>query len=88
MSATMTRKANVSEATLEAIFDEHDIPAFYHAELKELVYYGKRPASDLLLRLKHVGKYKECLHSILVELSKECKHKFPPKGWKPSRSAA
>jgi len=83
-TATMVRKANIRETTLEVLFTEHAIPNFYWEEMKALVYYGQRPAADLLFRLNHVGNYMQCLRAILGELSKQCKHRFPPKGWQPS----
>ncbi len=79
-TATATvRKANIREATLEALFTEHAIPNFYWEEMKALVYSGNRPAADLVHRLNHVGNYVQCLQAILGELSKQCSHKFPPK---------
>ena len=83
-ATTKVRKANVSALVLERIFAEHAIPAFYWEELKALVYYGTRPAADLLYRLNHVGNYMACLNAILTELSKGIKHKFPPKDWQPA----
>jgi hypothetical protein len=41
-----------------------------------------------LRRLRNVGNYAAALQSILIELSKQVKHKFPPPGWKPSRNRA
>ncbi len=80
-TATATvRKANIRETTLEALFTEHAIPNFYWEEFKSVVWYGQRPAADLVYRLNHVGNYVQCLQAILGELSKQCKHKFPPKG--------
>ena len=88
-TATVKRakKAHVSEATLEAIFTEHKIPAFYWEELKALIHYGDRPQADLVHRLNHVGNYKACMKAILTVLSeayyKESGIRFPPPGWQP-----
>ena len=64
-TATATvRKANIRETTLEVLFKEFAIPGFYWEEFKLLVYYGNRPAADLLFRLNHVGNYMQCLQAI------------------------
>jgi len=56
--------------------------------MRALVFDGTRPSKELLRRLRNVGNYAAALQSILVELSKQVKHKFPPKNWKPSSRKA
>ena len=79
---------NLTTGDLEAIMRENHIPAKEWHEWSELVFQCKRPGAELLYRLHHVGNYMAAFHSILVELSKQVKHKFPPKGWKPSSHRA
>jgi hypothetical protein len=85
------KKANVSAATLDALFTEHKIPAFFREELTDLVYYGTRPAADLLYRLKHVRNYRAWFNAMVTVLSeaywKETGIKFPPPGWQPRKAA-
>ncbi len=77
----------MSNATLNSILTQHAIPRDTWAEWKALVK-GTRPSNELLWRLRNVGNYAAALQSILIELSKQVKHKFPPPGWKPSRNRA
>jgi hypothetical protein len=67
----------MSTATLESILTRYAIPRDTWKEWKALVK-GTRPSKGLLRRLRHVGNYAAALQSILVELSKQVKHKFPP----------
>ena len=75
----------MSNATLNSILTQHAIPRDTWAEWKALVFKGTRPARNWR-RLRNVGNYAAALQSILIELSKQVKHKFPPEGWKPSRN--
>ena len=77
----------MTTATLENILVQHAIPRGTWKEWKALVK-GTRPSNELLRRLRNVGNYAAALQSILIELSKQVKHKFPPPGWKPSRNRA
>ena len=47
--------------------------------MKALVFDHVRPSKELLTRLRHVANYKAAFDTILAELSKQVKHKFPPK---------
>jgi hypothetical protein len=78
--------ATMSNATLETILTQHAIPLTYWREMRALVFDGARPSKALLRRLRNVGNYAAALNSILIELSKQVKHKFPPRKWKPSSS--
>ena len=69
----------MSNATLESILTQHAIPLAYWPEMRALVFDGARPSSELRRRLRNVSKYAAALQSILIELSKNVKHKFPPK---------
>jgi hypothetical protein len=69
----------MSNATLEAILKQQDIPMAYWPEMKALVFDGTRPSKELLRRLHNVGNYMTALSSILIELSKQVKFRFPPK---------
>ncbi len=76
----------MDDATLESLLDPIapcDKPA-----MRELVRKGVRPDSGLLYRLRNLPRYAECFDSILHELSKQVKHKFPPKNRKPSSRKA
>ena len=79
---------HLTTGDLESILREHNIPALEWGEWSALVFQCKRPGAELLYRLHHVGNYMAAFNSILVELSKQVKHKFPPKGWKPSSHRA
>ena len=68
----------MSNATLESILTQHAIPLTYWPEMRALVFDGARPSKELLRRLRNVGNYAAALRSILVELSKQVKHRFPP----------
>ncbi len=68
----------MSSATLEYILTQHAIPLTYWAEMRALVFDGARPSKELLRRLHNVGNYAAALQSILVELSKQVKHRFAP----------
>jgi hypothetical protein len=69
----------MSNATLETILTQHAIPLACWPEMRALVFDGARPSSELRRRLRNVSKYAAALQSILIELSKNVKHKFPPK---------
>ena len=69
----------MSSTTLDSILTRHAIPLTYWPEMRALVFDGARPSKELLRRLRNVGNYAAALQSILVELSKQVKHKFPPK---------
>ena len=43
---------------------------------------GQRPSKEIVHRAHRVPNYMAALKSILIELSKQCKHKFPPPGYK------
>ena len=65
--------------TLELILEQHDIRPAFWPEMKALVFDHARPSKKLLTRLHHVANYKAAFDHILAELSKQVKHKFPPK---------
>ena len=73
----------MSSATLESILTYHAIPLGYWPELRALVFDGTRPSKGLLRRLRRVAKYRRALDSILTELSKQVRHVFPPRDWRP-----
>ena len=77
----------MSNATLNSILTQHAIPRGCWGEWRALVFDGTRPSKELLQRLRNVGNYAAALQSILIELSKQVKHKFPP-GWKFSGNRA
>jgi len=74
----------MSKATLKTILTRYAIPLAYWPEMRALVFDGARPSKELLRRLRNVGNYAAALQSILIELSKQVKHKFPPQDWQPS----
>ncbi len=78
----MKKKVDMTSKRLAAILTEHAIDKSDWAGIKALVFYGKRPADDLLYRLKRVRNYARCLNAILTELSeayyKAMGIKFPP----------
>ncbi len=78
-TATAQRVTGISDETLESILTQHAIPVAYWPEMRALVFDGTRPSEELVRRLNHVGKYMAALQSILIELSKQVKFKFPPK---------
>ncbi len=63
---------------LELILEQHDIPRTFWPQMKALVFDGTRPSRTLLTRLRRVTNYKAALDTILAELSKQVKHRFPP----------
>jgi hypothetical protein len=69
----------MSSATLESILTQHAIPRNCWGEWRALVFDGARPRKELRRRLRNVGNYAAALQSILIELSKQVKHRFPPK---------
>ena len=75
---------NITTGDLEAILRQHEIPAREWGEWSALVFQHQRPSDELIHHLHHVGNYAAALNSILIELSKQVKHKFPPRDWKPS----
>ena len=50
-----------------------------------LVSDGERPSIELVYALNHVGNYVAAINAILAELSKKCKFRFPPPGYKAPR---
>ncbi len=78
-NATVNRVTGISDETLESILTQRAIPAAYWPEMRALVFDGTRPSKELVRRLNHVGNYMAALHSILIQLSKEVKFRFPPK---------
>jgi len=68
----------MSSATLESILTQHAIPLTYWPAMRALVFDGARPRKELRRRLRNVGNYAAALQSILIELSKQVKHRFPP----------
>lgn len=64
---------------LELILEQHEIHPDFWPEFKALVLHGTRPSAELRLRLHAVVNYKAALDTVLAELSKQVKHKFPPK---------
>ena len=71
-------RVNITTGDLEAILRQHEIPAREWGQWSALVFEGKRPSKDLIHRVHRVPSYIAALNSILVELSKNVKHKFPP----------
>ena len=78
---TMIR-VNITTGDLEAILRQHEIPAREWGQWSALVFQGKRPSKELIHRVHRVPNYIAALKSILIELSKQCKHKFPPPDYK------
>ena len=78
----------MNNTTLETILTQHAIPSRDWEAIKELTYNGTRPSNELLYRLRNVGNYAAALQSLLIELSKQVTHRFPPANWQPSRSVA
>ena len=76
--------STLTTGDLEAIMRQHEIPAREWGEWSALVFQGIRPSNELIHRLHHVGNYAAALNSILIELSKQVKHIFPPADYKPS----
>ena len=64
---------------LELILEQHEIHPDFWPEFKALVFDGTRPSDGLLVRLRSVVNYKTALDTVMAELSKQVKHKFPPK---------
>jgi hypothetical protein len=77
-NATMVH-TNLTTGDLESIMREHHIPAIEWREWSELVFQHKRPGAELLYRIHHAANYMAAFNSILDTLSKQVKHKFPPK---------
>jgi hypothetical protein len=77
----------MSHATLQRILQEHAIESRDWPAMRALVFHGTRPDSKLQHRLHNASNYMIALNSILVELSKQVKHKFPP-NWKLSSRKA
>jgi hypothetical protein len=69
----------MTSETLELILKQNDIHPAFWPEMKALVFDHARPSKELLTRLHHVSNYKAAFDTILAELSKQVKHKFPPK---------
>jgi hypothetical protein len=85
---TLTLRAKISDKTLTGIFAQHKIDRTFWPEFCLLVRYGVRPGDELRRRLRNVNNYVAALNSILVELSKAIKHKFPPRGGNVPQCAA
>ena len=79
-TATLERKTDLHQLVLEGILMDSGVPLCHWTEWFDFVYYGV-PRSDAARKCKGSAA---ALNSILIELSKQCKHKFPPKNWKPS----
>jgi hypothetical protein len=77
--STIQGDATMSLAMLETILLDHDISPVYFAEIKALVFDHVRPSADLIRRLHHTANYIAAFRAILDELSKQVKHRFPPK---------
>ena len=73
---------NMTTGDLETILRQHEIPAREWGEWSALVFQSKRPSKELIHRVHRVPNYIAALKSILIELSKESKHKFPPPDFK------
>lgn len=73
---TMIR-VNITTGDLESILRQHEIPAREWGEWSALVFQGKRPSEEIIHRVHRVPNYIAALKSILIELSKQCKHKVP-----------
>jgi hypothetical protein len=85
--ATMIRKTDMSDSTLESILLANRIPLAEWEEWKNLVFFGTRPSKELLAHL-HRGNRKGALGVILAQLSEAYYRargiKFPPKDSQPS----
>jgi hypothetical protein len=79
-TATLDRKTDLHQLVLEGILLDSGVPLCHWHEWFDFVYYGL-PRSDAARKCKGSAA---AFKSILAELSKQCKHKFPPKGWQPS----
>jgi hypothetical protein len=77
----------MSTATLESILTQHAIASRDWPAMRALVFDGARPSNILRRRLRDAGNYAAALNSILIELSKQVKHKFPPKTTSRNRAA-
>ena len=64
---------------LELILEQHEIHPDFWPEFKALVFTARGRATNSWLRLRSVVNYKAALDTVLAELSKQVKHKFPPK---------
>jgi hypothetical protein len=82
--STATVKTDLHQLVLEGILMDSGVPLCHWTEWFDFVYYGV-PRSDAARKCKGSAA---ALQSILIELSKKCKHKFPPKNWKPSSHRA
>ncbi len=78
VGSTSWEKHNMSNAKLQTILRQHAIPVDCWPAMKALVLDGVRPSRELVRRLNHVGNYMAALQSILIALSAQVKHKFPP----------
>jgi hypothetical protein len=84
-TATLTRKTDMSDRKLESILAAHRIPAREWPEWRGLVFYGIRPSFASRVRRGNRGG---AFNSILIELTKKCKFRFPPPNWKTAARAA
>ena len=73
---------NMTTGDLEAILRQHEIPAKERRYWSALVFEGNGPSKELIHRVHRVPNYIAALKSILIELSKQCKDKFPPPEYK------
>ena len=73
---------NMTTGDLEAILRQHEIPAREWGQWSALVFQHQRPSKELIHRVHRVPNYIAALKSILIELSKQCKHKVPPPDYK------
>ncbi len=78
----MKKLANIPNKRLEETFRQHGIDRQDWEECKRLVIYGASINPELKHRLNHIGNYKVWLGTILAELSKGIKHRFPPPDYK------
>ena len=77
----------VSNATLEAILRKHTIATRDWPAMQALVHNGA-PQQGVGLSLEPCRQLQGALRSILIELSKKVKYKFPPRDWKLSSRKA
>jgi hypothetical protein len=79
--STFQGDATMSTATLQSILSQHGIPrTCWEAWRAMLSENTSAPTRVALIRwLRNVGNYAGAFNAVLDELSKQVKHKFPPK---------
>ena len=89
MRTSLTKVAEFSKEKMTEILTKRGIPLSDRAPFMLLTCYGKiRDHKGFGTRLCFDKRYISATNAIMRELSKGLEHSFPPKGWKPSKSAA